>query len=111
MKKIGTIILLSLFVVLGMTACYEDESSLGTIEVGKIEIADLQDMSVVSYSDNVLHIEPDVKAGYPEEEMRYAWYIHGGEFLRESITKSRRRSLISCAGNTLSAAATVRWRS
>ena len=96
MKKIGTIILLSLFVVLGMTACYEDESSLGTIEVGKIEIADLQDMSVVSYSDNVLHIEPDVKAGYPEEEMRYAWYIHGGEFDDDSeIEGGFRTNLIS----------------
>lgn len=78
MKKIGIAILL--FTVLGMTACFEDDSTLGTVEVGDIEIAALRDTSIVSYNGNVLHVEPVVTAGYSEEEMNYAWYIHGGQF-------------------------------
>lgn len=78
MKKISIAILL--FTVLGMAACFEDDSTLGTVEVGDIEIAALRDTSIVSYNGNVLHIEPVVTAGYPEEEMNYAWYIHGGQF-------------------------------
>lgn len=78
MKKIGIAILL--FTVLGMAACFEDDSTLGTIEVGNIEIGDLRDTSIVSYNGNILRVEPLVTAGYSEDEMNYAWYIHGGEF-------------------------------
>ena len=78
MKKIGIAILL--FTVLGMAACFEDDSTLGTHEVGNIEIAALRDTSIISYSGNVLHVEPLVTAGYSEDEMNYAWYIHGGQF-------------------------------
>lgn len=78
MKKISIAILL--FTVLGMAACFEDDSTLGTVEVGDIEIAALRDTSIVSYNGNVLHVEPLVTAGYSEDEMNYAWYIHGGQF-------------------------------
>ena len=95
MKKISIFILL-LFVLLGMGACYEDKSSLGGIEVSDIKINDLQDVSIVSFSDNILHIEPIVESGYPEEEMRYAWYIHGGIFDDDSrIDGGFRTNLIS----------------
>lgn len=78
MKKISIAILL--FTVLGMAACFEDDSTLGTVEVGDIEIAALRDTSIVSYNGNILRVEPLVTAGYSEDEMNYAWYIHGGEF-------------------------------
>ncbi len=72
-------ILLLLF-VFGLASCFDDESSLGTQEVGSIEIGGLRDTAIISYNQNVLRVLPDVTAGYPESEMKYAWYIYGGSF-------------------------------
>lgn len=72
-------ILLLLF-VFGLTSCFDDETSPGTQEVGAIEIGKLRDTAMISYNQNVLRVLPDVKAGYPESEMKYAWYIYGGSF-------------------------------
>ena len=83
MKKIIYILLSFVF---GLTACFDDESSLGTVEVGEIEIKGLpeKEVSIISYNGNVLQVSPDVKAGYPESEMKYAWYIYGGSFEQKS---------------------------
>ena len=94
MKKIYIIMLL--FLTCGIVACYEDNSSLGMVEIGDIEIEELKDISIVSYSGHVLHVEPEIKAGYSEEEMRYAWYIHGGIFDDgSSVEGGYRANLIS----------------
>ena len=72
------IYILLLFMVCGATSCFDDDSSLGTIEIGDIEISGLKDTSIVSYNGNILQLSPEVKAGYPEEEMKYAWYLVKG---------------------------------
>lgn len=77
MKKL--IYILSLFLVFGVSSCFEDDSSLGKIEVSDIEIGDLKDTSMVSYNGNVLHLSPEVKTDYPEGEMSYAWYLVKGD--------------------------------
>lgn len=77
--------ILLLLLVFGLTACFDDESSLGTVEVGEIEIKGLPEKeSIISYNGKVLRVSPDVKAGYPESEMKYAWYIYGGSFEQKS---------------------------
>lgn len=78
MKNLTYIVLLWMATVLA--SCFQDDSSLGTREVGAIKIAELKDTSMISYSGKVLRISPKVEAGYPEAEMSYAWYIYGGSF-------------------------------
>lgn len=69
----------TLFLALGVVACFDDDSSLGTHPVGEIEIGKMKDTSMVSHVGNVLRILPEVKAGYSEEEMSYAWYLDNGK--------------------------------
>ena len=66
--------------LLGLTACYEDNSTLPTDEstLNKIQIGELRDTSVIAYS-SVLKITPEV-SGYADSELSYAWYIYGGQF-------------------------------
>lgn len=59
-----------------MTACYEDDSTLGTKTVADIEIGELRDTSVVAYAGQKLEISPDVKTAYPPEALSYAWYYY-----------------------------------
>lgn len=73
------IYILLLFLVSGLTSCFDDDSSIGTIEVGDIEITGLKDTAMVSYNGNVLHLSPQVEAGYPDNEMSYAWYLVKGD--------------------------------
>lgn len=84
------LLILLLCFVFGMSACFEDDSSLGTVEVGAIEIGEMPDASMVSYNGNVLRVTPDVKAGYPESEMKYAWYIYGGALEEKSDYRTYR---------------------
>lgn len=62
-----------------MTACFEDDSTPGTNAVGNIEIEGLHDTSIISYSGHMLDVSPRVNAGYPEEQLSYAWYMYNQE--------------------------------
>lgn len=75
MRKLYIGILLFFF-VWGMTACFEDDSTLGTIDVPDIEIGELRDTLITSYVGNVLHVSPEVTTAYPESDLTYAWYYY-----------------------------------
>lgn len=75
MKKLYISILL-LFMAWGMSACFEDDSTLGTVDVPDIEIGELRDTLIVSYVGNVLHISPEITTAYPESDLSYAWYYY-----------------------------------
>ncbi len=77
MKNIYLISCLLCF-LLGMTACYEDDSTWGTGMVSDIKIGEFRDTSIVSYSGNKLEITPDVVTDYPDETLSYAWYYYSG---------------------------------
>lgn len=72
MKNLIYILLVLTF---GMASCFEDDTTLGTIEVGDIEIGKLSDQTVVLFVGKHLQVSPDVKHGYAEEEMSYTWYL------------------------------------
>ena len=74
MKK--TILYLLIFLAAGMTACFEDDSTLGSDFIPDITIAELRDTAIVSYAGNVLEITPQVTSEYDESELSYAWYIY-----------------------------------
>ena len=68
--------ILILFFAWGMTACFDDDSTLGTIDVPGIEIGELRDTLITSYVGNVLHVSPEVTTAYPESDLTYAWYYY-----------------------------------
>lgn len=59
MKKY--IILSVLFTLFGLVSCYDDDSSLGTKNIGDITIGTLEDASIISYSGNKLIREPEIE--------------------------------------------------
>ena len=65
--------------ILGITGCYEDDSTMATPEsmVNEITIEEFADTSAVAYS-TVLELTPKV-TGYSDTELEYRWYIYGGE--------------------------------
>lgn len=79
-------ILLGYFFIflLGMTACFDDDSKSGITDVSDIEIEGLRDTSIISYNGSKLEIFPKIKTDYPEEKLSYAWYMYStkeaGEF-------------------------------
>lgn len=79
MKKLNILqsLLLS-FLSVGLWACFDDQSSLGTAgAVTEIVIADLPDTAVISYNGVVLDVTPDMQGTtYPEDELEYAWYMY-----------------------------------
>ena len=54
MKKY--IILSMLFTLFGLVSCYDDDSSLGTKDVGDITIGPLEDASIISYTKDFLAV-------------------------------------------------------
>ena len=74
MKKY--IILSVLFTLFGLVSCYDDDSSLGTKNIGDITIGTLEDASIISYSGNKLIREPEIETTYPDDQLTYAWYIY-----------------------------------
>ena len=75
MKNLLANILL-LFFAASLTSCFDDDSTLGTIDVPDIEIGELRDTIIVSYVGNILHVSPEVTTAYPESDLEYAWYIY-----------------------------------
>ena len=59
MKNLLANILL-LFFAASLTSCFDDDSTLGTIDVPDIEIGELRDTIIVSYVGNILHVSPEV---------------------------------------------------
>ena len=61
--------------ILGITGCYEDDSTMATPEsmVNEITIEEFADTSAVAYS-TVLELTPTV-TGYSDAELEYRWYI------------------------------------
>ena len=68
-----------LLTILGLIGCFEDDSTLGTKSVPDITIAELADTAIVSYSGNILNVNPEVETLYPESELSYAWYYYPEE--------------------------------
>ena len=69
-----------------LTACFDDESSLGNPNYNDITITLPEDMSVMSFTGETLTIDPEVETGYDESTLTYAWYIYSGnEFFIEIL--------------------------
>lgn len=79
MKK--TIYGLLFMSILGLSACYEDESSLGHGSVNDITItmATETTVSIPSFQGvnlkNIPELKPEISSIYPESELSYAWYL------------------------------------
>lgn len=74
MKK--TIFYILMCLALGMAACFDDDSTLGKDFIPDIEIGELKDTAMVSYSGHVLEVTPEVNTRYTEDQLAYAWYIY-----------------------------------
>ena len=71
----------SSIIVLAMclTACFDDDSSLGNPNYNDIEIILPEDMSIMSFMGNVLNITPEINTQYDESTLTYAWYLFLGD--------------------------------
>lgn len=80
-----------------LSSCYEDESTLGTNNVGDIVIADFEDQAIISYVGNVLELNPQIESGYTDDELNFFWYMYedNGEFIDNGF----RNNLISTEKN------------
>ena len=58
-----------------LSACFDDDSSLGTRYISDIEIEELEDATMVSFMGNVLTRTPEVQTDYDEASLSYAWYL------------------------------------
>lgn len=76
---------------LGTVSCFKDNTTLGAKNVGDIEIGKLSDATVVLFVGNHLKVTPEVKHGYSEEEMDYAWYLLGEKELGDHNYHSGKR--------------------
>lgn len=65
------------FLLLSMTACYSDDSTVATELLPTITISGLNESgyTVVSYADNYLDITATAETGYAESELSYRWYL------------------------------------
>ncbi len=67
-----------LICLFGLSACYEDDSSMGSDSVSDITIMGLEDMegqSIVSYAGNRLQCSPVIQSGYADGDLAVAWYL------------------------------------
>lgn len=76
MKRSNTILFLLLAFALGMAACFDDDTRLGTDFIPDIELGEMRDTAMVSYAGNILSLAPEIDAPYAESELSYAWYIY-----------------------------------
>lgn len=72
MKKLYILIC----VLFSCMACVDDNSKIGTDLIPDIEISELRDTAIVSYNGNILQLTPELKTGYSEDELSFAWYIY-----------------------------------
>jgi hypothetical protein len=64
-----------LIIALALSACYEDDSTLATIEISDIAIAALENASAIAYSGHVLERRPEITTSYAEDLLEHAWYL------------------------------------
>lgn len=61
---------------LALASCYSDDSNIGGNYVGEIEISPLEESyTCMAYADEHLKINPDIKLGYDESQMKYTWML------------------------------------
>lgn len=66
---------------LGLNACYEDESSIGSGNLNDISITDVTEktISIASFQGvnlkDIPELKPEISSIYPESELKYAWYL------------------------------------
>lgn len=60
-----------------LASCTEDNSTLAHIDVSDIELAPFSEdgYTIISYQGNVLNLSADVKSGYSDAQLSYAWYL------------------------------------
>lgn len=90
MKK--TIFYILMCLALGMAACFDDDSTLGKDFIPEIEIGELKDTAMVSYSGHVLEVTPEVNTRYTEDQLAYAWYIYNSAGIHHDRRGCRRLS-------------------
>ena len=77
MKRNNLLFLLLAFAfALGMAACFDDDSKLGSDFIPDIELGELRDTAMVSYAGNILSLAPEIDTPYADSELSYAWYIY-----------------------------------
>lgn len=76
MKNIFKLII-SILIVGTMTACYSDDTDLGGRPVGDISIEGIDgEYSCTAFVGEHLQINPDIKVGYDESQMKYTWLLY-----------------------------------
>ncbi len=73
MNKILRNLLIGAVGVMGFTACYDDDSSMGS-GFTDITLGELTDQTAISYIGQVVEVHPTVE-GYSDSDLDYAWYI------------------------------------
>lgn len=76
-----------------LTACFDDDSSLGDSNYSDIEISELQDTTIVSFMGNYLTINPEIKTAYDTATLTYAWYLCESD--REDVENGYRENKIA----------------
>ena len=92
------------FLAVAISACCDDDSTLASKDYADIEIAALKDTTVVSYSDVILEITPEVKTTYSEDQLEYAWYMYDPKEASglDAVFENSYREYKVCEGKTLS---------
>lgn len=64
--------------IVSLSACFDDDSTLGNPNYNDIIIGELKDTTITSFMGNVLTITPEIETGYDTSMLSYAWYIFSG---------------------------------
>lgn len=94
MRQLYILCVLMVF-LFGLPGCFEDDSTLGTKVVPDIQIAELRDTTIVSYSGKKLEISPVVTTDYPRESLSFAWYYYADKKDSEDGEGGYRKNRIS----------------
>lgn len=73
---------LALSLLGSLSACYEDNSTMGGADVPEIAIAPMTAQpaeNIISYTGTHLKIQPKITTGYTDNQLEYAWYIYETE--------------------------------
>lgn len=82
--------------VLLLSACFSDNSSLGDPDsVPQIGIVEIPEQSVVSYVGDHLVIKPEIETTYDDSQLQYTWYLyvdkeHSKDGFRQNVIGTER---------------------
>ena len=77
MKKHLLHIAVTGLMVFTLSSCFSDNSSLGDPEsVPTIQIAEIPEQSIVSYTGSHLQITPEINSVYNDSQLQYTWYLY-----------------------------------